>query len=284
MIAREALIADFQTMLRDRWGYIPATAGEVWTQEKQDRATSEMVRKYGRQWVGHRVADCSGAFVWAYRQHGLSIYHGSNRIARKYVKELLPIAQARPGMAAFKARRPGEQQYDLPAEYRQGGKYYTGDLNDYYHIGLIDTDPRYVLNSRSTASGFVRSKLADGWDYVADLKAAAGGQAIQEDTPMRRYVKGGRLNLRKSASTGAAVIAQIPDGAAVTILNYGDAWCEVEYNGKTGWAKTEYLAETPAEAPEGGVLYEKVITARALLANVRQELAEADRQLADLLK
>ena len=247
MIAREALIADFQTMLRDRWGYIPATAGEMWTREKQNKATSEMVRKYGRQWVGHRVADCSGAFVWAYRQHGLSIYHGSNRIARKYVKELLPIAQARPGMAAFKARRPGEQQYDLPAEYRQGGQYYTGDLNDYYHIGLIDTDPRYVLNSRSTASGFVRSKLADGWDCCGCLKAVTyegSDEPVQEILYQATVVSsnGKPVNLRAAPSKQAQIMARIPVGTLAEVLNeYDETWAEICCNGRAGYMMREFL-------------------------------------------
>ena len=182
MIAGKALLADFQAMLRDRWGYIPATAGEKWTQQMQDASTNDMVKRYGQQWVGHRVADCSGAFVWAYRQHGQSIYHGSNRIARGYVAKLLPVSEAKPGMAAFKARAPGEQLYDLPAQYRQGGKYYNGDLNDYYHIGLMDDDPRYVLNSQSTSRGFQRSKLADGWDAVACLKAVDYEEGGEEMT------------------------------------------------------------------------------------------------------
>ena len=32
--------------------------------------------------------DCSGAFVYAYRQFGERIYHGSNRIARVYCRDM----------------------------------------------------------------------------------------------------------------------------------------------------------------------------------------------------
>ena len=75
------LIADFQLMKSQHWAYREGAAqsGEV---------------------------DCSGAFVWAYRQHGISIYHGSNRMARVEVAALIPInvANVVPGMAAFKHR------------------------------------------------------------------------------------------------------------------------------------------------------------------------------------
>ena len=98
----KSIITDFNQMLTDKWGYIPATAGTMWTQAKQDATQNAMAKKYGSKWIGHMVADCSGAFVYVYKKYNLSIYHGSNRIARKYIEEVLPISEAKPGMAAFK--------------------------------------------------------------------------------------------------------------------------------------------------------------------------------------
>lgn len=237
-------------MLDEKWGYIPGASGELWTAEKQEKkaAKDAQVAKYGAQWIGHHVADCSGAFVWAYRQHGLSIYHGSNRIAREYIVELLPPSAAKPGMAAFKARKPGEKYYDLPSEYKQGGRHYNGDLNDYYHIGLVDDNPAYVINAQSTQTGVLRSKLSNGWDCVAWLKAAQYDEGSRET--MRRQVIGGKLNLREKPDNHSNRIAQIPDGAIVIVDEYGDKWCRVEYNGKHGYAVTQFLAPVPEEAPE----------------------------------
>lgn len=270
MTARE-LIEDFQRMLTEKWGYIPGAAGGTWTEKSQDAAVEETVKKYGRQWIGRRVADCSGAFVWAFKQHGASIYHGSNRIAREHVVELTPIAQAQPGMAAFKAREPGEKYYALPAEYRKGGKRYNGDLRDYYHIGLVDDNPAYVINAQSTQTGVVRSKLTNGWDCVAWPKAVQHDEG-SKDT-MQRQVIGGKLNLREKPDTHSNRIAQIPDGAIVTVDEYGDKWCRVEYNGKQGYAVTQFLApvdEAPAPTVDDDVakwVYE------ALEANEKERYA-----------
>jgi len=239
MITAKDLITVFQSYLAAGDGYIPDASGETWTKEKQAKATSEAVIKYGPQWIGHHVEDCSGAFVRAYRAHKLSIYHGSNRIAREYVDELLPPSAAKPGMMAFKARKPGEKYYDLPSEYKHGGKHYNGDLNDYYHIGLVDDNPAYVINAQSTQTGVVRSKLSNGWDCVAWPKAV---QHDEGGEPMQRQVIGGKLNLREKPDTHSNRIAQIPDGAIVTVDEYGDKWCRVEYNGKVGYAVTQFLA------------------------------------------
>lgn len=170
MMTAQELIRDFQRMWTEKWGYISGAAGGIWTQSNQD-AADEKTRKYSQQWVGRRVADCSGAFVWAFKQHGQSIYHGSNRIAREHVEELLPITQAKPGMAVLKAREPGEKYYALPAEYRKGGKRCNGDLKDYYHIGLVDADGQHVLHCANTREGFVRGGIGQGWCAAARLKA-----------------------------------------------------------------------------------------------------------------
>ena len=62
------LLADFQRMLKEKWEYVMGSSSPG-------------------------AVDCSGAFVWSFGQHGKSIYHGSNRILRTEIRELLPIDQ-----------------------------------------------------------------------------------------------------------------------------------------------------------------------------------------------
>lgn len=241
----EQLIAAFQGYLTAGDGYIPSTAGEVWTQAKQDKlaAKNAMVQRYGSKWIGHRVEDCSGAFVYAYRQRGLSIYHGSNRIAREYVRELLPPDQARPGMAAFKAREPGDKLYNLPTEYRQGGRHYNGDLLDYYHIGLVDSDPAYVLNSQSTATGFVRSKIKSGWAAVAELKAVQYEKGGDEPVENKRMIVTGNgyVNMRSGNSKSSPVITKLYPGNIVTQTMEKDGWAYVVRGDKKGYVMSQFL-------------------------------------------
>ena len=63
MIPASDLIALFRRALREKWGYIWGAAGETWTAQKQAAATREQTKKWGAQWIGRRVADCSGLFV-----------------------------------------------------------------------------------------------------------------------------------------------------------------------------------------------------------------------------
>ena len=84
MIQPSDLIEKFQFALNDHWGYIWGQWGGTWTQAKQNAASREMTVKYGSKWIGHRVADCSGLFRWAYSELGEAIAHGSNSIFDRY--------------------------------------------------------------------------------------------------------------------------------------------------------------------------------------------------------
>ena len=266
MIPYKDLITWFQKMLADKWGYIPNTAGTMWTQEKQDKTTNDMAKRYGQRWVGHMVADCSGAFVYVYKKYGLSIYHGSNRIARKYVVELLPISEAKPGMAAFKFHKPGEKGYQLPENYKPGGSQYNGDLNDYYHIGLVDEDPRYILNSATTVNGFVRSKITNGWNACGYLKAvdyADDGKdddepVVENDIMIVTSENGAPVNMRESASVNSRIVARVPVGSEVIVMKVDkNGWTGVKYGRHDGYMMTKFLKPkeddvTPIDPDDNG--------------------------------
>ena len=80
-------IADYALGAYDvKGGYIYGQQGQEWTQAKQtameqnrkdDPNYAESIR-YGKQWIGHRVWDCSGLTRQAAKAAGADIHHGSN--------------------------------------------------------------------------------------------------------------------------------------------------------------------------------------------------------------
>lgn len=193
-------------------------------------------------WSGHEEGKvgCAGAFVYAFGKYGISYPNGSNRIARSYtVGGLKPVRMARPGMAAFKIRRPGEPWYKLPAAYQPGGKLCNGDLNDYYHIGLVDYDTAYVLNAQGEKNDFERNRISD-WDYVARLKYVDYGEAVPLQAG-EAHVIGGRLNVRSGPSKSASKLAQLPDGQIVTVESADGSWAKITWKNE-GYVMSEYLS------------------------------------------
>ena len=237
MISVNELISLFQTMYREHWAYSWGAAE-------------------------HGCVDCSGAFVYAYKKLlGQSIIHGSNGIARRWVVNgMLPISMAQPGMVAFKAKQPGEEGYDLPERYRERGTSYTGDVSDYYHIGLVDDDARFVLNAKSTKDGFSRDGLTakNGWDYVAYLQEVEYPNSEKKDViGMEAKVvlptgsAGETVNMRENARKDAKLIMRVPVGSVVEVLTDQGQWCKVEYSGRQGWMMSNYLEYSGQEGESG---------------------------------
>lgn len=221
MMTKDKILALFRRMLSEHWAYVWGAAEEG-------------------------TVDCSGAFVWAYRQAGMSVYHGSNRMARVETPKLLPINQARPGMIAYKARDPTEAGYALPDSYKPGGSHYNGDVRDYYHVGLVDEDPRYVLNARSPKDGFVRSPITQGWDAVGYGKQIDYGTMDKGDETMAQTAavtapSGSTVNLRAKPDTNGALVERVPVGEEVMVVSVSGAWAEVDYWGHRGYMMTQYL-------------------------------------------
>lgn len=204
------------------------------------------VRMYKEHWsyilgfAREGCVDCSGAFVWAFRLFHKTIAHGSNAIARKHCGELLPISEAAPGMAAFKYRPPGHSSWALPSKYKS-----DTDQNDYYHIGLVDSTGKYVLNAQSASAGFTRTRIS-AWGKVAYLNAVEyNSQDRKENQSMQTMVvncpDGETVRLRAKPSKNSDTLAKVPSGAVVQGQDYDLEWSRVDWNGKSGYMMDQYL-------------------------------------------
>jgi cell wall-associated NlpC family hydrolase len=216
-----ALIVLFKRMLDEHWAYEWGAAREG-------------------------CVDCSGAFVWAYKQLGASIEHGSNSIAHLRVGEYVPIAEAKPGYAVFKTRAWRESD--------NGNRWFGQQPGDVYHIGLMGDDGK-VLNAQSAKTGFVASDAA-GWAFAAPLK-----DVIYKEGDGKMYgnatvsVTSGYLNVREGASTRSKIIAKAENGARVNIIREagGTGWVfGALASGEAGYMAGEYLVRDDAlSAPSG---------------------------------
>ena len=210
MIPANGLIALFRRMYQEHWAYEWGAAREG-------------------------CVDCSGAFVWAYKQFGASIYHGSNSIARKACGAMGKTP--RPGYAAFKWRAKDTTKYP-------DGK------GDFYHIGLVDEDGKTVYEARGTKEGFTTSAVST-WQWFApltDVQYDEGGQTME---PYNAVVStaSGSLNMRSGPGLSYPITFKLPKGTPVTVLiEYASGWAFIDEDGTQGYVAMKYLTRT--EAPE----------------------------------
>ena len=160
MIKAEALIAKFQQAQDEHWGYIWGTAGEKWTAEKQKElekttdANRAQGRQYGSKWIGHRVADCSGLFSWAFKQLGGTIYHGSDTMYRKYCVNKGELS---------KGKRTDR------GTLKPGTAVFVWNGSSYSHVGLYAGNG-IVIEAMSTLKGVTTTKVTAGkWTHWGEV-------------------------------------------------------------------------------------------------------------------
>lgn len=252
MISPRDLIAKFNQAYQENYGYIWGTTHEMWTEAKQadyaqryakdaDRQTSV---QYGSKWIGHYVTDCSGLFVWSYKQFGETIAHGSNSIWSKYLSNCGELNRGK--------RTDGNT-------LRPGSAVFTSSGDRHNHIGLYIGDDE-VIEAEGTLNGVVKSKVtAKKWTHWGELKAVNYGasQTTEKQEVVisleQARVKGGSLRMRMSPSSSGTVILSIPDGAVVQVNSKtNDFWWHVSYKGKSGYVMKSFLESyDPGEAKTG---------------------------------
>ena len=231
MICAEDLIAKFQYALDNHWGYIYGAAGSVWTEAKQKATGNEQARKYGAQWIGHTVADCSGLFTWAFKQLGGTMYHGSDTMFRKYTT----------ASGALKAGKRTDGQELLPGT---AVFVYKEEDGKYGHVGLyIGGSGGDVIEAASTQKGVIKSKITDKkWEHWGELK----GVTFKREPVPKGYaeVTGTRVALRSGPTTAASVLLRVDTGKRVKKETPpASEWEYVSFGGKSGWMMKKFLRE-----------------------------------------
>lgn len=222
--------------------------------------------------------DCIGLIIGGIRRAGgkWTGTHGSNYAARNEVDYLLPFEAADEltvGEAVFKAAMPGGPNYNLPSRYDS-----DPDRRDYYHVGVV-TSVSPLEITHCTGPGIVRDTKRGKWNYRGWLRKVSqeGGTAMPAtNTATVTADSGSTVNMRASASTSAALVERVPVGAAVTVQEYGDAWCRISYAGQSGWMMRKYLTlsgdtATETDAPTDTV---SIQLPRALAEQLLQALYE----------
>ena len=200
--------------------------------------------------------DCIGYLIGSLRRTGLKWtgIHGSNWAARKEAVNLHPVKSINDleiGDMVLKARAPGTSGYALPSRYKKGGAYYTGDLNDYYHAGLVYQ--KNPLQIRHMSNKMTIDTKIGKWNYAARLKPLVNAGAYAAEGPSTIVIpssgtlaklvapSGKTVNLRKTTSLRGTLIVQILLGTIVEIIEPGEEWCKIKYGNKTGYMMAKFL-------------------------------------------
>ena len=207
------------------------------------------------------TCDCIGLIIGAIRRMGLKWtgIHGSNWCARKeldHLKEIKSQSELQPGDIVLKAVPKGHKNWKLPSRYQQGGRYYNGDLNDYYHAGVVySVNPFQIRHMSSKMTTDTKVNTYTPWTHygksVILIKASGGSAPAQTPTPppvpsagsraVVVAVSGSTVNMRYAPSLKAKLIMRIPLKTTVDIIEPGEEWAKIRYGNSTGYMMAKFL-------------------------------------------
>lgn len=205
------------------------------------------------------TCDCIGLIIGALKMIGISwkgdgkhsAIHGSNYAARYQMASLRYISDASQLSVAdivYKAHDPVESKYNLPGRYKNGGSYYNGDMNDYYHVGVVTSINPLNITHMTSPTVKVDKKLGK-WSYAGKLRVLSSEAASTVQTPAPIPISntenaligtvvspnGGPVKMRQKPSTLCVMWDKIIPGTVLTVLEYGEEWCKVSNGRRKGW-------------------------------------------------
>lgn len=201
--------------------------------------------------------DCIGLIIGAIRRLGYKWngIHGSNYAARYETVNLKPITsqgELKVGDIVYKSVPKGHRNWALPSRYFKGNRYYNGDLNDYYHVGVVaSVNPFQIRHMSSRMTTDTKVNTYYPWTYYGQSRILVNAS---KDTPapepkpdptIKKAIvvaqKGGTVNMRSGPSKKNRVMIRIRLGETVTIVEPGEEWARITYNKFTGYMMAEFL-------------------------------------------
>lgn len=235
------------------------------------------------------TCDCIGLIMGAMYALGHRRYdmHSTNYFARYQMDDLRTIASEldyRYGMIVYKARA---DTGDLNDRYKPGGRYYTGDMLDYYHVGVVTSVmPLHITHCTSGggANGIKTDYAMGAWRYGGYLigidYADKGGDTME--VLYRATVNapsGSTVNLRESPRTDGKLLDRVPIGTEADVWEDAQGWSHIRTDsGQVGYMQSKFLQKTeePEEQPEAETVavFLPKSAAKALFDALEKEFAK----------
>ena len=225
------------------------------------------------------VCDCIGLIIGALKRMGIgwSGIHGSNYAARFMTVGLAYIAslsQLEIGDCVYKAVNHGGRgqkpcndgtfvhEWKLPDRYQKGSLYTPDNQLDFYHVGVVTSVNPLRITHMTSPHMKVDTSIGN-WNYCGKIKplvnASENASMPSNTVPVTSTVNsptnvpsegkkavvvaenGLPVKMREYPSTSCSTWEKLPCGTTVTILEPGEDWCRIQYNGRKWYMMAKFL-------------------------------------------
>ena len=203
--------------------------------------------------IGHDgsdgFCDCIGMVRGALTRAGctdIDNMRGTNQAARKTIQNLAKIkkeGQLRLGDVVLKVRDKDDSSMRLPDRYRKGKSDYDPDVGEinFTHIGTV-TKVNPIEITHMTSPSAKKDNSIKGWGYFGQLPWVSAVEPGPDVETAVVYAESGKtVKMRAKPSTLCRLYWDVPIGSEVTLINRGDTWSEIAWNGRRGYMVNRFL-------------------------------------------
>lgn len=112
-------------------------------------------------------------------------------------------------------------------------------------VGTLEKHTIVTAQKYSEGWSRITNDTIAGWMRTENITFPEGGNLDTNSSTKTGKVKADVLNMRASASTSAAIITTIPNGAELTIKEEVNGWYKVTYASAIGWVSADYVVLNP---------------------------------------
>lgn len=145
----------------------------------------------------------------------------------------------------------------LPAA--ASGDTYTVNVSSVNIRSSASTDAKVITRASrgenvevtGTSGDWYKVKYKGDTGYIRKDMLVEGTSATSSSSSPTAKVTGSSVNIRKSASTGAAVLKRVEQGTVLEAVSISDGWVKVKYSGVTGYVSADYVKVSGLSSSSG---------------------------------
>lgn len=152
-----------------------------------------------------------------------------------------------------------------------GQKIYITPIINSLVIKTVEKESDIEVVSEINGWSYIRLGTTNGWVRTEDVET----KEVEENTSNPEnnndnsstqkigYISGTSVNFRKTPNTSGEIITKLTRNTKVTVIEKGDGWAEVEYDGNRGYVSTDYISDTEVQTTSRSSVTRTATSAKA---------------------
>ncbi len=135
-----------------------------------------------------------------------------------------------------------------------GEKIYITPVINSLAIDTVKEEKQIEIVSEINGWSYIKFGTTTGWVRTENIQTKEVENKVEEpennnsnSSQKIGYITGSAINFRKAPNTSAEIITELTRNAKLIIIEQGESWSEVEYNGTRGFVSNDYIT---FKAPE----------------------------------